>query len=300
MNIEQMKCAVAVAACGSINKAAKDLFISQPRLSQSIKNIELELGYQVFNRGPQGIMPTPKGRLFLSHCETILLEFRKAQMLADEKSLRSFHLSAGSLYIFMDAFVRLCKDYQNDPVLDLKIFHENAGDVEESVYQGTSQLGILLLREDETASFIESATRKDLTAVPVRHIRNVLTVRKGHPVLQDDPLDLKKLYNYPFVDYINREISTLLSKKAGELVNPEKMILIEERDMRHMIVSRTNAFAIGCSLAKPLLEQYQLTAIPLDTPGFQIIAVYRSQTPLPEEAKKYLDYVEQVLRENDM
>ena len=102
------------------------------------------------------------------------------------------------------------------------------------------------------------------------------------------------------MDYINREVSTLLSKKAGELVNPERMILIEERDMRHMIVSRTNAFAIGCSLAKPILEQYQLTAIPLDTPGFQIVAVNRSQVPLSEEAKKYLDYVEQVLSENDM
>ena len=245
-------------------------------------------------------MPTPKGRLFLSHCETILLEFRKAQMLADEKSLRSFHLSAGSLYIFMDAFVRLCADYQDDPVLDLKVFHENTGDVEESVYQGTSQLGILLLREDETAGFIESAMRKDLTAVPIRHIGNVLTLRKDHPILKEDPPDLKKLYHYPFVDYINREVSTLLSKKAREYVNPDRMILIEERDMRHMIVSRTNAFAIGCSLAKPILEQYQLTAIPLDTPGFQIVAVYRSQIPLSEEAVKYLDYVEQVLKENDM
>lgn len=78
------------------------------------------------------------------------------------------------------------------------------------------------------------------------------------------------------------------------------MVLIDEREVRHMIVSKTNAFSIGCSLAKPILEQYHLTAIHLDTPGFQIIAVYRSQVPLSEGAKIYLDYVEQVLKENDM
>lgn len=300
MNIEQMKCAVAVASCGSINKAAKDLYISQPRLSQSIKNVEAELGYQIFNRLPQGIVPTAKGQLFLSHCETILLEFKKAQMLADEKSFRSFHLAAGSLYIFMDAFVRLCADYQDDEALDLRICHKNSAGIEEAVYRGTSQLGILLLREDETPSFLQSAARKDLTAVPIRHIGNVLTLRRDHPVLKEQPVDLKKLYNYPFVDYMNREVSTLLSKKAGELINPERMILIDEREMRHMVVSRTNAFGIGCSLAKDILEHYKLTAIPLDTPGFQIVAIYRSQAELPEEGKKYLEYVEQVLKENEM
>lgn len=300
MNMEQMKCVVAVASCGSINKAAKDLYISQPRLSQSIKSIEAELGYQIFNRLPQGIALTPKGQLFLSHCETILLEFKKAQMLANEKSLRSFYLAAGSLYIFMDAFVRLCADYQNDPVLDLRIYHMNTAEIEEAVYRGTSQLGLLLLRDDETSGFLQSAARKELTAVPVRHIGNVLTLRRNHPILQDETLDLKKLYNYPFVDYRNREISSLLSRKARKLINQDRVILIDEREVRHMIVSKTNAFAIGCSLAKPILEQYQLTAIPLDTPGFQIIALYRSQIPLAEEAREYLDYVEQVLNENDM
>ena len=300
MNIEQIKCVVAVASCGSINKAAKDLFISQPRLSQSVKSVESEIGYQIFNRLPHGIVLTPKGQLFCSHCETILLEFKKAQMLANEKSLRSFYLAAGSLYIFIDAFVRLCAKYQDDPVLDLRIYHKNAEEIEMSVYRGISHLGVLLLRDDETDSFLRSASRKELTAIPIRHIGNVLTIRNDHPILQDDMLDLKRLYDYPFVDYRNKEISSLLSGEARKLINPDRAILIDEREVRHMIVSKTNAFSIGCSLAKPILEQYQLTAIPLDTPGFQIVAVYRSQVPLSDEAKTYLDYVEQVLKENDM
>ena len=96
-----MKCAIEIASCGSISKAAKNLYLSQPRLSQSIKNMEDELGYLIFERFPQGIVPTAKGKLFLNHCEIILAEYKKAAALSEQKTLRSFHLAAGNLYLFM-------------------------------------------------------------------------------------------------------------------------------------------------------------------------------------------------------
>lgn len=91
MTFTQTEYALFVSEYGSINKAAKVLFVSQPHLSKSIQSMEAEVGYQIFKRLPQGIEVTEKGRLFLNHCAVILQEYKKVQLLAELKQFYSFH-----------------------------------------------------------------------------------------------------------------------------------------------------------------------------------------------------------------
>ena len=297
MTFEQMKCAIEIASCGSISKAAKNLYLSQPRLSQSIKNMEDEMGYLIFERFPQGIVPTAKGKLFLNHCEIILAEYKKAAALSEQKTLRSFHLAAGNLYLFMEAFIRLCQDYQNDTILDLQIHHKNSYEIEEAVYQGISQLGILLVKENELNSYILSAERKNLVAKPLCHIGLVITLRKDHPALSQS-FNITDLYMYPFADYGQREVSRIFMEETRTLVNPEKIIRVNEAEGRHKIISRTNAFGIGCELSESILSQYNLVSIPVQDAGFQIVSLSRRQSPYFEEIKCYLDHLMDVIKEN--
>lgn len=297
MTFEQMRCAIVAASCGSISKAAKVLYLSQPRLSQSIRSMEEELGYLIFERLSQGITPTAKGKLFLNHCEVILAEYKKAAALSEQKTLRSFHLAAGSLYLFMEAFTRLCQDYQDNAILDLQLHHQSSGEIEDSVYQGVCQMGILLIKENELDSYIQAAQRKNLIVEPLCRIGLVLTFRKGHPILSR-PYTITDFYQYPFVDYGQREVSSMFMEETRNLVNPEKIIRVDEREIRHRIISRTNAFGIGCELPKGLLEQYGLLSIPLQNAGFQIVSLYRKQSPCMEEIKRYLSHMEDVIREN--
>ncbi len=71
MNLNQLKYAIRVAETGSINKAASNLFISQSVLSTSIRNLEKELGHEIFARSSKGIEITPYGRIFLSYITPI-------------------------------------------------------------------------------------------------------------------------------------------------------------------------------------------------------------------------------------
>ena len=64
MTLTQLKYAITVAECGSMNEAAKELFISQPSLSSSIKDLETETGVQIFRRTNRGISLTPQGEEF--------------------------------------------------------------------------------------------------------------------------------------------------------------------------------------------------------------------------------------------
>ena len=66
MTIQQLRYAIAVAELGSITEAAKELHLSQPSLSTAIRDLEKEVGIQIFNRNRSGIsittekLPSPR------------------------------------------------------------------------------------------------------------------------------------------------------------------------------------------------------------------------------------------------
>ena len=50
MTLQQLRYALTIAGCGSMNEAAKRLFLSQPSLSETVKELEQEIGLQIFMR----------------------------------------------------------------------------------------------------------------------------------------------------------------------------------------------------------------------------------------------------------
>ena len=75
MTLQQMKYAVTIADCGSINEAAKRLFISQPSLSGTIRELENELDMTLFMRSNRGITITADGEEFLGYVRQILEQY---------------------------------------------------------------------------------------------------------------------------------------------------------------------------------------------------------------------------------
>lgn len=74
MTLNQLKYVIEIARTGSINKAASNLFISQPVLSASIKSLETECGKPLFSRSNRGIELTPFGKVFLSYITPIHMQ----------------------------------------------------------------------------------------------------------------------------------------------------------------------------------------------------------------------------------
>ena len=72
MTIQQLKYILTVAEAGSITEAAKQLFISQPSLSTSIRETEKEAGITIFVRSRTGITLTNEGVEFLGYARQVL------------------------------------------------------------------------------------------------------------------------------------------------------------------------------------------------------------------------------------
>ncbi|SCZ76118.1 LysR family transcriptional regulator [Acidaminobacter hydrogenoformans] len=91
---------VEVAKCGSISRAAQNLYISQSNLSTSIKTLETELGYAIFTRSNQGVSVTPEGNLFIKSAKIIISEMENIEKLSMIGKSPKNNLSVVCVYSF--------------------------------------------------------------------------------------------------------------------------------------------------------------------------------------------------------
>lgn len=96
MDLRQLVAFVAVYEAGSINRAAQRLRVAQPSVSGIIRNLEEELGAQLFDRMARGTRPTPSGETFYRHCQRVLAEADAArQAVAGDPDRLSGPIEAG-------------------------------------------------------------------------------------------------------------------------------------------------------------------------------------------------------------
>ena len=72
MTLQQLKYVVTVARTGSMSEASKELFISQPGLTTSIRELETEMGIKIFTRTNKGVVTSNEGERFLGYARQVL------------------------------------------------------------------------------------------------------------------------------------------------------------------------------------------------------------------------------------
>ena len=102
-----------VEKCGSISRAAQNLFLSQSNLSTSIKSLENELGYSIFTRSSQGVTITPEGKLFLKSAKIIYAELRNIEKIEKICKAKDSNLSIVCVYssFIFQKFIEFRKNY---------------------------------------------------------------------------------------------------------------------------------------------------------------------------------------------
>ena len=96
MRLEQLLYLEKIVEKGSINEAAKELFLTQPSISNAIKELESEMGVQLLLRNPRGVTLTEEGREFLAYSRQILDQVNLLEEKYKNKQLRkqAFSVSA--------------------------------------------------------------------------------------------------------------------------------------------------------------------------------------------------------------
>lgn len=84
MTFQQLTYVVEISKCGSINKAAHKLFLSQSGISTAVRELEEELGIRFFVRSNRGVEFTPEGKEFLGYAVSLLEQKQRIERLYGE------------------------------------------------------------------------------------------------------------------------------------------------------------------------------------------------------------------------
>ena len=156
MTLTQLKYILEVISAGTISKAAENLYISQPSLTASIKELENELGITIFTRTNRGVVLTADGEEFLGYARQVISQTNliEERYHGDSKFRHQFCVSTQHYSFAVEAFVDLLKEHGGDEY-DFRIRETQTYEIIDDVTKLKSEVGVLYLNR-----FNETVMRK--------------------------------------------------------------------------------------------------------------------------------------------
>ncbi len=290
-NLEYYKVFYHVAKTGSLTLAAGELMISQPAVSQSLKQLETALGTKLFVRASRGIRLTAEGEVLYGYvakgCEQIALgEQRLKQMLNLE--LGEIHIGASDMTL---QFYLL-------PYLEL--FHERYPAIKVNVSNGPTPETLTNLRDNKIDLGVVSTPfdeREDLCAVQVREIEDVFVAGRKFIRYKNHMLDLQELEKMPII-YLDGATSTrnymdTFLVQNGVHIQPEFQLATSDMIVQFALRN----LGVGCVMrdfAREYLEDGRLFELRFNRiiPKRHFSVVTNPKNPLSAAARNLLQLME--------
>lgn len=285
MNIQTLRYALTIAQTGSLNKAAKCLYISQSTLSRSLKELEEQIGISLFQRTNQGVKVTYAGQQFLDRTRRLLREI-------DQMESEYFHATQNDQYSLLIAsqrcttvvhaftmfYERFCKGKE---LINLVIQEETGDKIMNMVCGGFFELGIFHYTSDQEQNLQMKCQEMNLELHLMERSPVCVQVRRDHPLAGKEHVTVEDLIPYPHIVYANEDLTGINSCSDITIYNPsvlKKRIVIQDRGALRQIISNTDGYYIGCEHSRfPFDDDLARCYIPLDGVGFTINTAWLSR-----------------------
>jgi len=227
VTLKQLKYLVGIVDSGlNITSAADRLYTSQPGISKQLKQLEAELGVQLFTRKGKSLAAvTPAGRDVIARARKILREVENIKSLASDLTAEQ----EGTLAI---ATTHTQARYVLPEVI--REFRERYPRVDLELHQGTSEQIAELVNTNKVDFAIATGSQHlfpHLTMLPIYHWDRIALVPKQHPLAkQKGALDLKTLAEYPLVTYVFSLTGESSFKRAFHDQGLEPRVVFTARD----------------------------------------------------------------------
>jgi DNA-binding transcriptional LysR family regulator len=267
-----------VATLGSFTKAADTTFRTQSAISQQIKNLEEELGCQLFERiGKHKLRLTSAGNRFLKFSETILERHSSLiEELNEMKGNQKGRLRVAAPFTTLfHLFPLALKHYiVKFPNVELIVLDRSQQDILDLVKNGDIDFGLVL----------ESIVPKDLKALRWKKVRTVVITAVGHPLAKVKRVTLKQIGKYPLI------LPPINLKYRGKLEERFQKLGIDY----HIVMESSNVelsslyveMGLGISFATvvkglPELKKRKLEFLPMDhlfKPDYIVVIMRKDKT----------------------
>lgn len=294
MTLQQLRYAETISETGSMNEAAKKLFISQPSLSESIRGLEKETGIQIFNRSVKGVNLTADGEEFMGYARQIL---NQVELLEDKYSpganvKQHFGVSAQHYSFAVKAFTQLVKN-QDMSHYEVAIRETRTYDVINDVFTGKSEVGILYLNDFNEKVLRKMFRDRNLEFVHLFNARGYVYLWKNHPLANEEKITLEQLSPYPCLSFEQGENNSFyFAEEILSTYDYPKTIKACDRATLLNLMESLNAYTLCCGVVCEDMNGGEYKAVPLDEDAtMEIGYLKKGRTTLSHLGKAYIDIV---------
>lgn len=250
MKTEHLRYVLEIAKCGSINKAAKNLFMVQSYLSNIVKSLEDTLGFDIFYRTSCGIIPTQEGKLLLAYAKSIIAEEDKILCIPQHFQKNSA-LSVASLFSvrLFDTFLAFREKYNGIEYND--IFSESTfSAVKEMLTSGKRMLGFTVVTQSMEHNEIEREYEKDNIEI-VSYFPGTcmgIIMAPQHPLSQKRQITLDDVKHFPLVAYEGTPSDFF--RPFMDISNNDNILYVSNRGGYYDIIRKGNFLGLSLDISK--------------------------------------------------
>lgn len=300
MTLQQLKYIIKIVECGSITEAAKQLFITQPSLSASVKELEKELGIEIFYRTSRGISLSADGTEFLSYARQITEQTGLMEQRYQGKKLSKQLCSISTQhYAFaVNAFVELLLGLNVDEY-EFTLRETRTYEIIEDVKNLRSELGIIYLSDFNEKVLNKLLKENHLTFNLLFEADPHVFISSRHPLAGNASVTLEDLDPYPFLAFEQGEYNSFyFSEEILSTVPRKKTIHVSDRATLFNLLIGLNGYTICSGVLSSDLNGENIISTPLVTEERMRIGwIANEKSHLSAVAQEYILKLKKYIRE---
>ncbi len=288
MTIQQCKYILKIAQCGSLNEAAKQLYVAQSSLSVSVKSLEQELNIEIFRRAGGGVHLTEAGVEFVQYARRLV---EQSDLILDRftenRQLCHLNISTQHYDFVADVFGKLLNE-THESHYRFSLREMKTYDVIRETELGFCDIGILAIKDKDRGIMERFIAGKGLTFAPILKALPHVFLRKEHPAAKADVITLEALKDYPYVSYEQGEHSSSFFTEEIAGACSDKQVEISDRASLMNVLLASDCYTLGTGIMPSLLNCDRIVSIPLESDDFYIIGtVMRADRKPSDLAEKF-------------
>lgn len=302
MTLQQLKFIITVADKGSLNEAAKSLFISQPSLSNAVKEVEEELKFVIFIRTNKGVYPTADGSEFLGYARQVIqqTELLEEKFLSRKPKKQKFSVSTHHYLFAANAFVELIKQFGGDEY-EFTYRETKTYEVIEDVKNLRSEMGLLYLNDFNEPVIRKILQESNLVFTPLFTASPHVFVYKKHPLAKKEQIQLQDLEDYPCINFEQGQHNSFyFSEEILSTRTVKKSIKVSDRAAVVNFMIGVNGYTICTGVFPEYLHGEDICSIPLKVnEKIRVGTIMHKDAALSRMGKIYLSALQNIALDID-
>lgn len=299
MTLQQLKYIISIADSGSVNAASKSLYISQPSLSSAVKELEEEIGFELFHRTNRGVTITAQGEEFLNYARQVYAQYDLLESrFIVGKSKKKFSVSAQHYTFAVSAFSNLIGKVGMEEY-EFSMLETKTYECIENVRDYKSELAIIYMDDFNRKYISKCLEENNLEFHTLKDCSTCVYLWQGNPLASRRELAMEDLEPYPCIAFeIGKQNSLFLSEEVMSTYQYRQLIRVCDRATALNLMKGINGYTLCSGIICEELNGGEYMAVPLVKGGIMTIGfIQRRGSRLTRLGELYLQEIRKALQE---